>query len=221
MSLDLLEGHTGEIRDYSLERLIMLSDGVFAIAATLLTLELRPPPHWGNTLAELWAVAWRPMVAYLVSFTVIGAYWMAHKRIFSRLRIANTPICILGLITLGMVGLLPVTTNLLYDPDSNTLMVQIYILHVGLIGVALAALFGYAAFVGKHTMIVTLPMRYRVVSMFTVGLMPGTLTALGFIAGQQTSPAYSLIGWTAMILAVVAARRLRGPETARPKRVSS
>jgi uncharacterized membrane protein len=47
--MDMQEQETGDVRDYDLERLIMLSDGVFAIAITLLALDLKAPAQWNGS----------------------------------------------------------------------------------------------------------------------------------------------------------------------------
>ena len=65
-------------------RLEAFSDGVLAIAITLLVIEIRPPELQGERLAHaLWA-QWPSYVAYLVSFLTIGVIWLNHHRIFEQ-----------------------------------------------------------------------------------------------------------------------------------------
>jgi len=70
----------------SLERLVFFSDGVFAIAVTLLALEIRLPTTGGAlTNAQLLyklEVIWAKYLSYVVSFMVIGFFWMGHHRKF-------------------------------------------------------------------------------------------------------------------------------------------
>src|SRR6266849_755022 len=69
--------------DTALERTIFLSDGVFAIATTLLVLAIGVPA--GKTAKELPGALiglWPSIATYALSFIVVGAYWMAHQRIF-------------------------------------------------------------------------------------------------------------------------------------------
>ena len=69
-----------------LDRIIFFSDAVFAIAITLLVLDIKPPviPKEyvaGRLGSELWALR-SGYFSYVLSFLVIGAFWAAHHRIF-------------------------------------------------------------------------------------------------------------------------------------------
>src|SRR5258707_12593236 len=65
----------------TLERLTFLSDGVFAIALTLLVVSLSPPDPNGDLAAELWDMRPR-FVSFAVSFLVIAVFWVGHQRLF-------------------------------------------------------------------------------------------------------------------------------------------
>ena len=79
-------------------RLEAFSDGVLAIAITLLVIEIRPPEvHEGERLAHaLWA-QWPSYVAYLVSFLTIGVIWLNHHRIFEQVARVDGPLLLLNL----------------------------------------------------------------------------------------------------------------------------
>src|ERR1700748_3309031 len=66
-----------------LDRMVMLSDGIFAIAITLSAIELKPESVPGKTLWQIWAT---PLFVYFISFFIIGQLWLMHRRIVAHLR---------------------------------------------------------------------------------------------------------------------------------------
>jgi uncharacterized membrane protein len=92
-------------------RLEAFSDGVLAIAITLLVIEIHPPElHQGQRLADaLWA-QWPSYVAYLVSFLTIGVIWLNHHRVFTQVARVDGPLLLLNLHLLLWTGLIPFPT---------------------------------------------------------------------------------------------------------------
>jgi uncharacterized membrane protein len=146
-SLDTDEPLERRRRRHWFDRVIMLSDGVFAISMTLLALEMRGPTTW-TTAAELWRVLAPQLDAYALSFLVIGVFWLAHRRFFAMILDADPPITVLNLTFLAMVCLLPAVTHLVHSDGPTQAAMEVYSALVVAIGVALAALWGYAAFIG-------------------------------------------------------------------------
>jgi uncharacterized membrane protein len=96
-------------------RLEAFSDGVFAIAITLLVLDIKvPPPGEGDLGHELLA-QWPSYAAYVVSFLTIGIIWINHHAAFSRLRSVDHSILMWNLLLLLTVGILPFTTSLMAE----------------------------------------------------------------------------------------------------------
>src|ERR1700712_2371403 len=93
-------------------RLESFSDGVFAIAITLLVLEIRVPEMAGDRLAHELAAQWPSYLAYVVSFLVIGIIWINHHAVVDHLRVANRPFMGINLFLLFCVGLIPWPTQL-------------------------------------------------------------------------------------------------------------
>jgi uncharacterized membrane protein len=138
----------GETGAAHLHRLVLFSDAVFAIAITLLAIEIHPPEHWQGA-ADLFNQMGRKLLAYAVSFAVVGVCWFSHRRVFSRLVRADAGLDFTNFLLLGLVALLPLGTELLWEAGGKAL--PIYVGHVALIGVAMGVVWGYAAFIGKLT----------------------------------------------------------------------
>lgn len=97
-------------------RVEAFSDGVFAIAITLLVIEIRPPDvEPGGTLASALQHEWPSYVAYLVSFLVIGVMWLNHHRIFVQVSGVDGPLLLLNLHLLLWTALIPFPTAVLAE----------------------------------------------------------------------------------------------------------
>jgi uncharacterized membrane protein len=98
--------------DSNTARVEAFSDGIFAVAATLLVLDLRDP---GTPLAKGLANAWPHYATYAVSFLTIGIIWMNHHAQFNRIAHADRTLMVLNLFLLMFVTLIPFPTGLLAD----------------------------------------------------------------------------------------------------------
>lgn len=101
-----------------LERLVLFSDAVMAIAMTLLVVDLRVPETLGPTAtdAELRAAIADLGQSFLgvgLSFMVIAVWWVGHNRLFRALRTGDGPIVALNFVFLAAVAFLPFPTNLI------------------------------------------------------------------------------------------------------------
>jgi len=95
------------------DRLEAFSDGVFAIAITLLALEL-PRPTGPDLWHEL-GQAWESYAAYLVSFLTIGIIWVNHHALIDRIARADRTLLFLNLALLMWVSIIPWPTGLVAD----------------------------------------------------------------------------------------------------------
>jgi uncharacterized membrane protein len=96
-------------------RIEAFSDGVFAIAITLLVLDIDVPE---SAFANLWrgfADQWPSYLAYATSFVTIGGIWMLHHGVFRRLRFANNAVMRINLALLMAVSFLPFPTRLVAE----------------------------------------------------------------------------------------------------------
>jgi uncharacterized membrane protein len=111
-------------------RLEAFSDGVFAVAITLLVLNIKVPglDSPGELLddTKLWPVLrdqWPMLVAYGISFATIGIMWLNHHRLFTHIKRTNTILLLLNLLLLLIIVFIPVPTALLAEyivrPDQH------------------------------------------------------------------------------------------------------
>ena len=114
------------IRRHAYDRLLMLSDGVFAIAITLAALEIRAPAPAHASLEQMVHALARPIVAYLLSFFIIAIFWMSHRNLFARLRRVDGPLTILTLVMLCLVALLPAVVHGVYSPGEDEAPFRFY-----------------------------------------------------------------------------------------------
>jgi uncharacterized membrane protein len=96
------------------------SDGVFAIAITLLVLDLRVPASAFHNLWAGIAHQWPSYLAYATSFITIGAIWLAHHGLFHRLHVVNRTVMRLNLLLLMTVSFLPFPTKLIAQAIEST-----------------------------------------------------------------------------------------------------
>ena len=91
-------------------RLEAFSDGVFAVAITLLVLNLRVQGEGHGSLASQFAHLWPAYAALLVSFFVIGVVWVHHHNVFKRVARIDRPLMALNLVLLLFVTVFPFPT---------------------------------------------------------------------------------------------------------------
>lgn len=95
-------------------RLEAFSDGVFAIAITLLVLEIKVPPPDTALGAEL-LLLWPSYLAYVVSFLVIGAIWINHHAMFQHIVRLDGMLLLLNVLHLMLIAFLPFPTAVLAE----------------------------------------------------------------------------------------------------------
>jgi uncharacterized membrane protein len=98
----------------STNRLEGFSDGVLAVAITLLVLEIRVPVRGGaHGLGYQLAQEWPSYAAYVISFITIGIIWINHHVMLGRLRATDHAILMLNLVLLMSIGVIPFGTSLM------------------------------------------------------------------------------------------------------------
>ena len=106
------------------------SDGVFAIAITLLVLEITVPPGHQEHLLAVVLDQWPSYLAYVVSFATIGAMWILHVTVTEHLVRANPTLLRLNLLLLLFIGFIPFPTRLVAEharqPDSERVAATLF-----------------------------------------------------------------------------------------------
>ncbi len=138
-----------------LERLIFFSDAVFAIAITLLALTIQLPagtPVGGevpdSVLAAALSATGKKILSYVISFLIIGFYWINHHRLFQHVRRYNSRLIMLNLVLLMTIGFIPFPTSLVSESGNRTAVV-FYAASVALVGFLTALMWMYITYKGR------------------------------------------------------------------------
>ncbi len=130
----------------SVDRLLTLSDGVVAIALTLLVLQLKVPPASAlahqSSASELAAQLGKgadQLISYVISFYVIAHFWLVHHRVFRQLSGQQEGLAWWNFAFLFTITVMPFTSALLGEYASNPLAVDIFALNLLLASLATQA----------------------------------------------------------------------------------
>jgi uncharacterized membrane protein len=131
-----------EENEVEFSRIVAFSDGVFAIAITLLVLNLSVPEHIpGDDLNNVLWDQHQDLIAYIISFAVIGRFWILHHRLFGSLVGFDTRLLGLNLFYLGWIALLPFSSQVLGDHGGDSAAIVLYAINlsgVTLVGMLMA-----------------------------------------------------------------------------------
>ena len=106
--------------NWGTDRLAAFSDGVFAIAITLLILEIDVPDSSFDNLWKGILDQWPSYLAYVTSFLTIGATWLHHHLVFRQIAWANSALLRLNILLLMLVSFLPFPTKLMAKALTQT-----------------------------------------------------------------------------------------------------
>jgi uncharacterized membrane protein len=132
-----------------LARMLALSDGVFAIAITLLVLQLTVPEISSGAVAAKLASrlvsAIPEIVTYCIGFAVIAMYWVGHRRTFLVIVKTDGVLTLLNLVVLLFIAFMPFPTAALGKYGNTNVAVVFYAVTLAAAGAAMLALWLYAA----------------------------------------------------------------------------
>ncbi len=136
----------------SVNRLISFSDAVFAIAITLLAIQLRVPAIKHSTSADELARALGDLsgqfFTYGITFVLIGIYWLGHHRMFQHISGHNRRLAELNLLFLFTVSFLPFPADLLGHYPNNRTAVVVYASSLAAVTLMSVAIWVYATRAG-------------------------------------------------------------------------
>jgi uncharacterized membrane protein len=173
-------------------RLEAFSDGVFAIAITLLVLELHLPDTGTGSLSHALAHEWPQFAAYLTSFLIIGIMWVNHHSMFRQIARTDRTLLFLNLLLLLWTGLLPFPTELIArylrapGPDAH-IAAAVYSLNLTLAAIAFSLIWAHAV----RSRLVEQPMtsrqQWHSIARFSVGTLVYAATiGLSFLSAPIT-----------------------------------
>jgi uncharacterized membrane protein len=185
------------------------SDGVFAIAITLLVLDIQVPHSAFHHLWRGIADQWPSYLGYVTSFITIGAIWLVHHGIFRRLQYANRRVMNVNLLLLMAIAFLPFPTRLLAeairDSSAERAAVIFYGASLLVISVLISALWGAVA--SDRTLL-----RPEVSEKEVNAIARATTPSLGFYVAVIVLAfvAPRVAAFSYLLIAIVALRRARG-----------
>jgi uncharacterized membrane protein len=162
------------------ERITAFSDGVFAIAITLLVLDLRPPEVGSHASAEQAAalMALLPKVqTFILSFLIIALYWQLHHRMFSYIERYDPALLWLNVLYLLGITFLPFPTAVLGEYGPEWFVVVLYLGNLALVGLFGTAMWWYATR-GRRLVGKDVPAR-----LITYGTLRGVVNLIVFTLG--------------------------------------
>ena len=141
-----------QITGQSLERLAALSDGIFAVAMTLLVLDLHVPASEAiHSQGELWhtlAHAAPELISYLLSFMTLGIFWNGQQAQLNAFTRSDRHLSWIHLAFLFAVSLMPFSTRLLAEYIAYRSVLIAYWGNILLLGLVLFVSWRYATRAG-------------------------------------------------------------------------
>jgi len=136
-----------------LERLVFFSDAVFAIATTLLALDIRLPANLQITSDAGLVKALNDLgpkyLGYIISFMVISAYWFSHHRMFRRIRRYDGRLLVINMLLLMAIAFVPFPTTVMSQYGNSRPATILYAATMVVVGLLTTLLWLYASWQGR------------------------------------------------------------------------
>jgi uncharacterized membrane protein len=208
--------HAGGVRPVSRGRLEAFSDGVFAVAITLLALNLGVDGPGHGSLVQQLGDRWPVFVSYLVSFFTIGIIWVNHHALIDNIAVVTRTLLFLNLVLLLFVVAIPAATSLmaLYlirgDTDSHVAMAIYAAVFEGM-ALSFAAIFGWSLGEGRTRHPVPEEARRSAWWRFSIGALIYIFAiALAFVSAPATLAIIGIVALYYIVERTPARQRLPG-----------
>jgi len=183
--------HNQNLESLAFERLLFFSDAVFAIAITLLAIDIRlPAAHDGADLGRRIVSLTPQVVAYVVGFFQLAQFWIAHHQLFRHIVQFDSKLLWLNLLFLLLIAFLPVPTSALGENGVSSVSVSFLASCLALTSLAELATWLHAShgLIGKHV-------SARARRGITIKIVIVAAVFAVSIAIAQFSPLAALLSW--------------------------
>jgi uncharacterized membrane protein len=195
-------------RELGLERLVFFSDAVMAIAITLLAIEIRLPQLDPSAtdigLAARIAALGSQIMSFVISFVVIGIYWISHHRYFHYIMRFDYRLLSLNLVFLFFIALMPFVAGILGQYAYLPLAVIIYSAEVVALGFALGGVWWYAS---HHHRLIDVSLDRQSIRKMNVRALAAPLVFLAAIPLSLVNPLLGMaLWWLSPLISIAAVR---------------
>ena len=184
-------------------RILNLFDAVFAIAMTLLVLNIDIPDVPADRLASALVDQVPQFVSFVISFTVVAHIWWQHHKLLDLLGLLDPVMVAILFALLGVVVLMPFATGLVASAITAPVAMMVFIFLMMVLNVALLLLALRAHKVNAWRVPITLPFYYWLLAMFAMGIIV-------LLVAMILSIWFPIVG-----LAIVAGAAILGPLSSR------
>jgi uncharacterized membrane protein len=212
-------GATHTVHALSKHRLEALTDGIFAVAMTLLVLEIKLPEIKAlvgasatmslaqfNQLVIHQLLELQPkLLAWLISFLILAVFWLSHQSMFRHVRSVNRALLWINIVQLLFISLLPFSSSLVGQYTLASVSTFVYAGNLAMLSIMSLLQLRYLS---KHAELCHAPMPHAFVRAAHVRSWSLLATAAVACVIASWQPAFGTVAFMLMFVATFAARRL-------------
>ncbi len=181
---------------FSIESISLFSDAVFAIAITLLAIDIRVPQLAEDIVAvqlnnEIFGLAPK-LISFILTFFIIGNFWISYHRTFYRIRRYDRGLITLNLLFLMFIVLLPFPNDLIGKYPTQQIAVVVYAIIIIATGMSLSLLWLHAS---RRRRLIDESLSADFIRRLTIRLLISPCIFLISIPISFLNPLYSLVTW--------------------------